>query len=136
GWLASRDRSDWVTLVTNLFFAPFRSGYLYLLDGDNRVIRSERACLVVMAGEEGMGGSAYLVPTCEQVQSGRITYHRCRPTKYTYPPNITSVNGQPPAHRNVVGCHAGRFIFSPRPVAAGLLAALRRDQGKSRTWPM
>lgn len=135
GWLAGRDRSDWVTLISKLFFAPFGSGYLYLLDGDSRGVRSERACLVVMADEAGMGGSAYLVPTCERVLVGRITFHRCRPTTYAYGADIVAVNGKPPAHRDVVGYYAGRFTFSPRPIAAGLLAAVRRDQGKSRNWP-
>jgi hypothetical protein len=127
GWLARRDRSDWVTLVTKLFLAPFGSGCLYLLDEDNQVIRSERACLVVMADEEGMGGSAFLVPRCEWIRAGRITFLRCRPDTYTYPLDVISVDGKPPAHQDVVGYHAGRFIFSARPIAAGLLSALRRN---------
>jgi hypothetical protein len=135
GWIASRDRTDWVALITKLFFARSGSGYLYLFDGDYRVVRSERACLVVMADEEGVGGSAQLLPTCERVQYGRITFHRCRPTTYTNRPGVIAVNGKPAVHHDVVGYHDGRFIFSPRPIAAGLLAALRRHQPKSQTWP-
>ncbi len=135
GWIASRDRTDWVALITKLFFARAGSGSLYLFDGDYQVVRSERACLVVMADEEGVGGSAHLVTTCERVQAGRITFHRCRPTTYTHRPGVIAVDGKPPVNRDVVGYHAGRFIFSPRPIAAGLLAALRRHEPKSRTWP-
>jgi hypothetical protein len=130
GWLASRDQSDWVALVTKLFLAPFGSGYLYLFNGNNQVIFAERACLVVMADEERMGGSAFLAPRCEWIQAGRITFHCCRPETHAYLPGTVAVDGKPTAHRDVVGYHAGSFIFSPRPIAAGLLAALRRNQPK------
>ena len=50
-WLATRDRSDWVKVWTQLFFSRSGSGYLYLLNSQNQVIRSERACLVVLADE-------------------------------------------------------------------------------------
>jgi len=130
-WLFSRDRTDWVALWTKLFFAPFGSGHLYLLNGENEVLRSERACLVVLADEEGVNGSAYLVPRCELIQNGRITYHRCRPKKHTYAPTIVLVNGKQPVHRDLVGYHTGNFIFSARPIASGLLAALRQKDTKA-----
>jgi hypothetical protein len=136
GWLASQDRTDWVALITKLFFAPAGSGYLYLFDGDYQVIRSERACLVVMANEGGEGGSAYLVPTCERVLAGRITFHSCRPKKNAHFPRNIPLGGEPPVHRDIVGYHSGRFIFAQRPVAAGLLAALRRKEVNRRSWPV
>ncbi len=131
GWLLSRDRTDWVVLWTKLFFAPFGSGYLYLLNGENKVVCSERACLVVLADEEGRGSSAYLVPRHEGIQNGRITFHRCRPEKREYGSNIVLVNGKPPVHWDLVGYHYGNFIFSPRPIASGLLAALRQKDTKA-----
>ena len=130
-WLVHRDRTDWVALWTKLFIAPLGSGYLYLLNGENEVLRSERACLVVLADEESLGGSAYLVPRCEQIQSGRITFHRCQPEQYEYGRDIVLVNGKPPVHWDLVGCHSGNFIFSPRPIATGLLAALRQKDSKA-----
>src|SRR5437879_1847996 len=66
GWLVSRDRTDWVVLWTK-FLEPFGSGYLYLLNDNDEVIRSEIALLVVLADDKGWGSSAFLVPRCERI---------------------------------------------------------------------
>ena len=133
-WLLSRDRSDWVVLWTK-FLAPFGAGYLYLLSDENEVIRSELAMFVVLADDKGWGFAAFLVPRCEQVRNGQITFHRCRPIKCDFGPNTLSVNGMPPVHWDAVGSHCGNFIFSPRPIASGLLAALRQKDTKAEVAP-